>query len=229
MTLGSQLGLESDILTREIEEQGHRLGLDTLVQIYHKILQIKAPDATDAAYLFTNTSDNQASVFEGAQKLYQRGIVDLFLIMDGPDDTGYPGAKEWLSHLQKYIPKKNIKLVEFKNSENLNTYSESQNVVMYARKNKIDALHIVAAPFHMLRAFMTIASEAIKENAGLRVYPWYGSELDWERSVLHSQGRETATRRQFVRKEMQKIRSYQIKPGNIMPTWEITNYVQTRL
>ena len=56
--------------------------------------QRPAPPA-DAAYLYCQTQDNQASVFGAAQSIVREGLAKRILICDAPPVSGYPGYAAW--------------------------------------------------------------------------------------------------------------------------------------
>lgn len=61
----------------------------------------------DAVYLYTQTSDNQASVLNIGAVLYNRESVKAVAICDGETKHGYPGFKNWYQEfINRGWPKK---------------------------------------------------------------------------------------------------------------------------
>ncbi|MBI2144282.1 hypothetical protein HYU17_03995 [Candidatus Woesearchaeota archaeon] len=212
------------------------LGLDpTFIELAERIIQDHKPKL-EHAFLFSNTKDNQLSVFKGAASLYHEGRAGSFLIIGSDDDTtGFPGYTRWANALEdvvgmgihgRVMP---VPLLPMMKSGrlNVNNKSESESLGAFAALKKIGALYAVAWNIQQLRAFMTAASEVISHGLELDVFNHLGSALPWEDVVYHSQGTEKGTREYFVKRELVKIAEYQAK-GDIMPASDVISYMERR-
>jgi len=222
----------SDILSSEVEKQAKKLGLENLVEVYDAIKFRNNPPEQDAIYLFGQTKDNESSVFERAVMLFEHEVSDKILIINAEKANGFPGYAEWHERLGKRMPGQNIYPVPIENPKAVNTLSESVELIKYATSKGHYALGIVAAQFHMLRAFMTAASEAIRQNPGIKLHPFCGTELPWDEHVAHSQGTLYGTRRKLVEEELIRINKYQndgtsSKKPSIKPVKEILEYLKS--
>jgi hypothetical protein len=58
-------------------------------------------------------------------------------------------------------------------------------LIRFARRQGYGSLHVVAPPFHQLRAFMTAVTVARKEYPELLIYSYPGVALSWQAEVAH--------------------------------------------
>ena len=188
------------------EDQG--LGLGEVIELHHRMLASPRDTKVDATYLFALTSDNERSVFESAGDILKRGLSSKILIIDGEKRNGFPGIDEWRKRIAQHIPGNEVTPVPIRDRGNVNTRSESDALMEYAKNEGLDSLYVASIPFHLPRAFMTAVSAAIDREANTRVLPYYGPELDWDEFSMHSQGTEGGTRRELVRTELERIRRY---------------------
>ncbi len=225
-----------DILTLEIEKQAKARGLYDLLEVYYRIRAVGLPDRVDAIFLVPNTEDNEWSIFTGAKSLER--LSQMFLILDGAEANGYPGFENWYRRFSDYVNSERIRMVPIADRHKVNTLSKFKALVPWAMEQGITSVCLVPAPFHYLRTFMTAASVAIREGVAiggvpeLRIYPHAGAEQPWDEFVYHSQGIVWATRREFVRIELDQIVKYQRDgkdglPNSIEPTARILEYVGT--
>ena len=218
----------TDDLILFFTEECIRLGADIgIIDLVKMIFKDKHPKLR-LAYLFAETKDNQVSSFQAAQQMKQLGLADKFLISGIAEAAGYPGGEAWKRDLGKKIGSENIFLVPFQ-YEKANTLTESMALASYLRRTNTYALYLVAPHFHQPRAFMTLASIAIKNFNGLKIYNYPGILLPWERMVYHSQGilNPMKTRRELVEDELIRIMKYQAQ-GNILPSAQILDYLNRR-
>lgn len=211
-------------------EIGTELSIDKgILEITRIIFRDRHPKIK-LAYLFAETKDNQVSSFQAAGQMKQLGLADKFLICDRPEvePEGYPGAATWQKQLGQKVDSENVFSVQFP-FEKLNTLTESMALVSYLRRVNTYALYIVCPHFHQSRAFMTLASVALRNFSALKIYNYPGILLPWEREVYHSQGilNPRKTRKKLIEEELIRIMKYQAK-GDILPSAQILDYINRR-
>ncbi|MBI4438387.1 hypothetical protein HY640_00475 [Candidatus Woesearchaeota archaeon] len=207
-------------------------GLDELAEVYRR-LPTELPRHVDAVHLVANTRDNEASLFERAQELYVRGFSERFLIVGGVEANGFPGYDNWSAVLSSYISSDVIYPVPIDRRDKVNTHSESVALMRYAREQGFSSVCMVAAPFHLLRAFYTAVSvmlDAEKGYPGLVFYACAGTHLDWGAEALHSQGTVRATRSALLGREIANIKAYQVNsaPPPLAPERAVLDYISSR-
>ena len=109
----------------------------------------------------------------------------------------------------------------------LNTLTEAQMIVRYARAHRWRTLAISAAPFHQIRAFVSTVSVALQEYKKLLVYSVVGCSLDWQENVHHSQGVLRGLRKELVKTEHDRLLRYHAK-GDLLSCHEILTYLNAR-
>ena len=187
----------------------------------------------DFAFLYSNTRDNQDSVFGGAAKLKQRGLAHLFLVIGSDDDTtGFPGYTRWSAALEAVVGPENIRpvpLLPMKKDRrvNVNNLSESESMVAFAEELNMPSLYVVAWNVQQMRAVMTAVSVVRGENSALNIFSYSGTKLPWCDVVYHSQGINRGTREEFVQRELERIVRYQAQ-GDIMPAKDVISYMESR-
>ncbi len=210
----------------EISRLAKELNIDPgIVDISLKIFHDDRPKL-DCAYLFAETEDNQGSIFKSAAEIRGQEIAREFWVTDSENPI-WPGYTKWRNHLGQIIGYANIKSIPL-GTPNHNTLTESQALVKYAKENKQSRIYVVAPPFHQLRAFVTTASEAIKENNSLSIFSYIGDlPIDdeyWNTEVVHSQGVLKNTRAGLMGDELNRIKNY----SNILPPKLILDYIDKR-
>jgi hypothetical protein len=183
---------------------------------------------TDGAYLYCQTPDNQRSVFDAAQLLLNRSCTARVWFLHADAKSGYPGFAPWRSQLlERGIPEAQIEGVRIEDTPTLNTLIESEALIRFARRQGYGSLHVVAPPFHQLKAFMTAVTVALKEYPELLIYSSPGVALSWQAEVAHSQGRLRAKRRELIGVELERIERYQQK-GDIASFGQVLVYLNAR-
>lgn len=187
------------------------------------------PESHMPAYLYTQTSDNQGSVFVPAIRLSLSGGVSQLLILDDADGTnkGYPGSYPWITHFVSCgVRREKINMVPC--FEPLNTFSESLALMKYAQHHHLSKLCIIAPPFHLPRAFISAVSAAYDVGVPtLKIYCQVGATLPWAETVAHSQGTLRGTRRQLIATELQRIHTYEAK-GDLVSITRALQYLEWR-
>ncbi|MBI2476203.1 MAG: hypothetical protein HYV67_03095 [Candidatus Taylorbacteria bacterium] len=182
-----------------------------------KLLQLATMVLTDtihrapAAYLFGQTADNKHSVLERGAELLRDNVVSRLLLHDaqGEKNKGYEGIGVWKKHLSEGGVRAS-QITGIPCLELGHTFSEAKALAKYAHDQGWGKLIIVAAPFHQLRAFISMVTAIrLLQNTTLRVYNQVGSTLPWDQKVLHSQGILMATRQDLIVEELRRIKRYQ--------------------
>lgn len=201
----------------ELDELITRVLCDTVQQ--HKV---------DAAYLFSETADNEASVLKAGVFLYGLGPVSKLAVAYLEKKFGYPGFRSWIKKLVSMgIPQKDIYLIPLAKDFPPSTDAEALGLIRYAKSKKWKSLYVVAPPLHQLRAFITTVSHAIQEKSNIKVYSFPGIPQSWEEHIVHSQGIQKGTRSELLAKELEKIEKYYRK-GDLVSAEEVLEYLDRR-
>ena len=67
---------------------------------------------------------------------------------------------------------------------------------------------MVAPALHILRAWVTTISVAMREYPALKVYAIQGAHLSWNEHAVHSQGKADGTRSELLFGEIERIEKY---------------------
>jgi len=87
---------------------------------------------------------------------------------------------------------------------------------------------ITAPPFHALRAFASAISAAVQSgHTELKLYHFAGELLDWNATVLHSQGAVFAPRKDLIDGELDRITRY-TATGDILEPSVLLAYLDGR-
>lgn len=182
----------------------------------------------DVAFLFSQTRDNQDSVFIAAQKLLHHRLARKLLIVQSAAKSGYPGHRIWLKALNQMGVSRNlIGMVDLQGPATLNTLIEARALIHHAQKKSIQKAYVVAAPFHQVRAFMTVVTIALQDYPEIRLFSYPGPPLCWQHAVAHSQGQLTAPRKGLIQAELDRIRIYQEK-GDLASETAVLDYLDQR-
>ncbi|NEQ52200.1 MAG: YdcF family protein [Leptolyngbya sp. SIO3F4] len=184
-------------------------------ELLHRIFCDPLPVFCEAAYLFGQTSDNESSVFQRAQKLVDQGQTSAIWIPGTEAMSGYPGQTAWRDRISTYVVSTLVKPVPMGSTESLNTLIEAQGTIRFAKAQGVMSLVVVAAPFHQQRAVMTTISVALAEYPALRIYSAPGMPIDWQRTVVHSQGTLQGKCFELIYGEQERIEKYR-KKGDLV-------------
>ncbi|MDO8558262.1 MAG: hypothetical protein Q7S09_03695 [bacterium] len=172
----------------------------------------------DAAYLVGQTKNNASSVLKRGAELWKDGLISSIAILGGGEGFGYCGYDYSVEKLVDYgCPHVAIEDIpyRFEFGDNvINTLTELITVVRYVKIWGWQRLYLVASPFHQLRSFITAVTVADREYPGLKIYNAVGAPLQWNATVVHSQGVLTGTRLDLIEAEVKRILAYQ---QNSMP------------
>lgn len=182
----------------------------------------------DVAYLFAETSDNEASVLKAGYFLYKFGPARRLAISLLKRGYGYPGFENWRRKILKMgVASKDLFGVPEARDFPPSTSAEALGFVRFAKMKKWKTAYIVAPPLHQLRAFITTVSSVIKEKSNLKVYSFPGTAQNWLEHVVHSQGILRGSRHALIRNELQKIERYR-KKGDLISAREVLDYLNKR-
>ena len=236
---------DNDLIDR-ISAAAKELGLDSAIaDIGERLVYDKRPQLADT-YLFGQTADNEQSEFQAALQMQQGRLAGRFWVINSIEAEGFPGYVKWHERLGRIIDSESVKPLpipadvrerfqrwpysEVKTKQlidahcNVNTLSEAQSLVAFAKAENKPFLYAVSTPFHMVRAYMTLASEILQSGQNISVYFYCGAILPWNEVVVHSQGMQVRTRGELVAEDMAKIQTY----SNILPAKDILRYMDRR-
>ncbi|MBI2048864.1 MAG: YdcF family protein [Candidatus Liptonbacteria bacterium] len=212
-------------------KKGNAIGFGyfELDELITRILCDTAPrHKVDAAYLFSETVDNEASVLKAAVFLYGLGPVNKLAVAHLGRKFGYPGFRSWVKKLVAMgVPQKDVRLIPLAKDFPPSTDAEALGLVRYAKAKGWKSIYVVAPPLHQLRAFITTVSHAMKEKSDVKVYSFPGIPQSWEEHVVHSQGIQKGTRSELLAKELEKIERY-YREGDLVSGEEVLGYLNKR-
>lgn len=216
-----------DVKTRKKSfSKSSYLKLDEVVT--RVLCDVTPPGKVDAAYLFAETTDNEASVLKAGAFLYGIGPAQMVILCGLGRGIGYRGFRAWqLKLLRVGIPGKDIIGVLPAGNFPPSTDAEALGIVRYAKERDWRSFYVVASPLHQLRAFVSTVSAVIKEKANLAVYSFHGIAQSWEEYVVHSQGVLKGTRSELLGTELKKIEKY-YRNGDLVSADEVLGYLDKR-
>lgn len=185
-------------------------------------------EKVDAVYLYGQTPDNETSVLKAGVFLYGLGPAKMIAISASGAVAGYPGFDGWKRKLIGMgVPDGDILGVPLSDDFPPSTHAEARGVVKCAEERGWKSIYVVAPPLHLLRAFVTTVSEALKQRSPLLVYSFPGIAQSWEEHVIHSQGIQEGTRAELLSEELKKIEDY-YKKGDLASAEEVLQYLDRR-
>ena len=197
---------------------------ELLLRVFSDMLPMEAK----VAYLFGQTEPNQESVFAAGRELIDRGPLRTLWISGGRSRSGYLGAVATRrAMIEAGIPADAIEEVPMEPTGILHTGIESEKVVQFARVRGLSQLIAVSSPFHQERAFMAMATAAMRGHPALKVYSYPGRPQRWNELVTHSQGTLTGTRAELIAEERKRIQLYNAQ-GDLASRAEVLHYLRAR-
>lgn len=182
----------------------------------------------DGAYLYCQTESNQQSLFQLARFLVENSYTSKILALQTGAQCGYPGFGPWRQQLRGMeIADEQIEGVDVGIIQQLNTLTESEAVIRFARQKGYAALFVVAPPFQQLRAYMTAVTVTLRLYPQLQLYSYPATAMPWHENVVHSQGTLQATRRELIHAELDRIDRYQ-KKGDLASFEDVLTYLENR-
>ena len=196
--------------------------------IIRALCDVQAEITVDGAVLYSQTTDNQSSVFLAAKKIISNKLAKKILFIKSAPISGYPGFSSWTNELNKSgIQSNDIVGVELMKTNSLNTLIESEAIIKYAAQKKYRSLYVVSSPFHQLRAFMTLVTVALRYYPEILIFSYTGISLPWLDKVVHSQGTLSGTRKDIIKAEFERIEKYKQK-GDLSSEIKIIEYLNKR-
>ena len=176
--------------------------------------------------MYSNTPDNELSLFLRAIKLANNLSIQALGIAEGDLGHGYAGFDHSVERLKAFGWSGNVPIVKFDVGGNVNTLSEARALAKYARGVRGD-IGIVAPAFHLVRAFVTTVTALGKEPA--RVYAIPGVSLPWLQKAAHSQGTLKDTREGLLFAELMRLEKYRAPEfGNMLSAEKVLQYLHWR-
>jgi hypothetical protein len=200
-----------------------------LAELFLRALSDPLPrEGLDALFLFGQTVDNQASVFDTAERLYRITPELRLLMLDGGARSGYPGFAPWQAALTaRSIAPDHIHPLPPADTAFLHTRIEALALMDHLQQAPYQRVGVTAAPFHQVRAFMTAITVALEANLAVRLYSCPGSPQDLTVPACHSQGNPSEQRRDLIAQELRRIETYQHK-GDLAATGTVLAYLEER-
>ena len=201
---------------------------DTIELLTRVLCDLQPKNPTNGAYLYCQTKTNQQSIFQSAHFLINNVLTYRILILNTKAKSGYPGFTEWKQQLHKLgLSENQIEGVSNTEPSMLNTLTESEAIIQFARQHSYHSLFVVAPPFQQLRAFMTAVTVALREYPELLIYSYPGVAMPWQEEVIHSQGTLKAKRCDLIKEELERIEKYQNK-GDLASLEQVLSYLNNR-
>ena len=222
-----------DTLLEIVQKKAPQLGLNGLPELYQMVMHDQRPSFVHGIYVFIETEDNWASSFRAASDLIKIDAAPEVFSVYHKKWKGSPGYEKWKDKLERYVGFARVRYIEFDDPKGVNTMSESIALVRFAYEEKRKSFYLVAPPFHMLRAFMTAASVAIRHGSEINFFAYPGAPQDLRHVVTHSQGEIRKSRRDiFETEELPRIKTYSIdrnmSPILLSPISQIMEYMKKR-
>ena len=216
-----------DILAEIVRKKAPTLELNGLNQLYQMVMHDQRPSFVHGIYLFVEHEDNEDSSFKGVIELIDKNAAAEIFLMNHGKYAGSPGYMHWHEKLEKYVGSGRIRPIRIDNPLGINTMSESIALLRYAYEEKRKSFYLVAPPFHILRAFMTAASVAIRHGSEINFFAYPGAPQDLNKSVKHSQGKGPFPRWKWFELELESIRTYSSQK-DLEPIQRIIQYMNNR-
>ncbi len=193
------------------------------------------PPKPDLLYLFGQTEKNQDAVLDtDVVNALGEDVPVALTGDDGTEASGYPGFSAWKGKLEaggiakeRVIGIKSFYTDPADGKFKGNTFTEAQALVRYAKKRNFKNVVITASRWHMPRSFVSAVSVALREYPELRIYLLHGKELAWDESSVHSQGKTSGRRLDFMADEMKRLVDYMNK-GDLASPDKVIAYLDWR-
>jgi phosphoserine phosphatase len=202
--------------------------VDRLIELHVRVLCDPQPGRpVEVAYLFGQSPDNAAAVFDTAEELLQRGEARSLLVCGGEARSGYDGADAWRQELSRRCADAQVEVVPFPAETLLHTKSEAEALVDHLLRTGRRELLIVASAVHQVRAFATTVSVIVRHDAPLRAWSRPARADDWTAPSRHSQGEAAERRSGWIAREVERIHRY-VAQGDLLAPQEILAWLDRR-
>src|SRR3989344_886503 len=163
------------------------------------------PLEADAAYVFSETADNENSGLATAAELYAAARISTICCAGSgpyqPDPKvpeAFSGFDAWSAKLVAIrVVRNDIRGVPMPEAK-WHTGVEAYEYVGLAEREGWQTLFVVAPAFHLPRCFGKAITFIKQRGLEIKAYAIPGVPLPWHENVLHSQGLVTAPRIQLV-------------------------------
>ena len=182
-------------------------------------------------YCYGETEDNWDSVLKKAVALANSGLTKVVGICSAMSANGYPGFEYGRDELRRLGLKKKIAIepIDVIAEDDVNTLSEARGVAGFISDKSFADVGIIAAPFHMVRAFMTTVT-AMQDGSNW-VYGYTGAVLPWNEYSTYSQGALVEIHRRvgLLSYELERIEKYRAAEfGGLFSPREVLRYLVDR-
>ncbi|MCX6702308.1 MAG: YdcF family protein [Candidatus Wolfebacteria bacterium] len=169
------------------------------------------PEKSDA--IFVHAREGRESL-DKAITLHKESYAPLIIINGLEIYKDYAGSAAWKKILKE---EKVLDSAIFMIRPSTNTKLESEAVVKEAKKRRWSSLIIVAQPYHLLRAWLTIINQMRRQDYWFKVVCQFDEGFDWDKIVLGSQAEVELPRRQIIEEEEKRILRYQSSRETALP------------
>ena len=181
----------------------------------------------ELAYNVSGTPDNEESGFIRLGEMARQSQARSFGLAGGPASHGYAGFDHSVARLKRLGFPDEIPVTSIGGPVE-NTRTEARALVDHVRGMRGDVA-IIAPPFHLLRAFVSVVTAIRERDVPLRAYAFSGVALPWGARVTHSQGTLTDTRQGLLAHELERLKRYQAPEyGSLLPASEVLHYLAWR-
>jgi len=177
-------------------------------------------------YIFANTTDNADSTFVRAVDMEQSGAMKNLGLAEGTLGHGHAGFSASLKRLRQLGWSDSVPVRALDVDGVVNTLREAEELHDYSIYHRGD-IGIVAPPFHLVRAFVSVVSTIAAHP--MRVYAYPGVPLPWSEEVVHSQGVVRGTRSNLLKSELERLAKYRASEfGGLLSAREVLQYLDWR-
>ena len=118
------------------------------------LCDVRAETTVDGAVLFSQTQDNQNSVFFAAKNILAKKLSKKILFIDSEPISGYPGFSTSEKELNKLgIQYNDMVGVQIIKTNSLNTLIESQAIVNFCSAKKISVIVCCIVTISSVKSF----------------------------------------------------------------------------
>ena len=174
-------------------------------------------------YLFSHqaTEDLYDRMFLCLQKFPD---IELYLLDAMPGLSGVRGFL-WTCALARSYGFTKFHAIPFRDTDMVNTFTESKAVVAYFQEQDIHRYHICSPSFHLPRAFHSmVSSHSRTPRSWAQIYVIPGTIRDWQHTITHSQGTLIDTTENMILHEHRRTMAYMQK-GDLVPMRHCLDYM----
>jgi len=175
-------------------------------------------EGIDLAFVYRLPPGPSQEVANYCGELYSNGTAKAFGFVKTGPGSGAEGFEVFVQELgEAGVPKDAMVLVPYLYPEgHINTYFEAHSFVSFwvSQKHRLTRLGVVAQPYHLMRAFLTMVSCLSREGVSPKsicLGPIGCPVGSWSSPVTHSQGVVKGSKRGLIKGEVERIGNYQAK------------------